>query len=44
MDRGAWWATVSMGSQRVGHTTEHTGDRDVRLPQASEEGSIKCLG
>ena len=44
MDRGTWWATVSMGSKTAGHITEHTGDRDVRLPQALEEGSIKCRG
>ena len=44
MNRGAWWATVSMGSQRAGHRPDHTGDCDVRLPQALEEGSIKCWG
>ena len=24
MDRGAWWATQSVGSQRVGHDRAHT--------------------
>ena len=29
MDRGAWWATQSMGSQRVGNKTERLNNKNM---------------